>query len=67
MFANLRQAKYLKACSQDGAAVAELAGRAQPIGRVHHFGEIDAENPGGRATTARPGRCWTSRKPTRTL
>lgn len=47
MFAKLRQAKYLKARATPNAAVVEFAGRAQRIAAVHHFGLIDAVNPGG--------------------
>lgn len=47
MFAKMRQARNLKARAQGDAAVVEIAGRAQRIARVHHFGEVDAVNPGG--------------------
>lgn len=47
MFAKMRQARNLKARAQGEAAVVEIANRAQRIARVHHFGEVDAVNPGG--------------------
>lgn len=47
MFAKMRQARHLKARAQGDAAVVEIAGRAQRIARVHHFGETDAVKPGG--------------------
>ena len=48
MFAKLRQAKHLKARATGTTAVVEFANRAQRIARVHHFGETDAVNPGGK-------------------
>lgn len=47
MFAKMRQARHLKARAQGDAAVVEIAGRAQRIARVHHFGDTDAVTLGG--------------------
>ncbi|RYH44366.1 MAG: phage virion morphogenesis protein [Alcaligenaceae bacterium] len=47
MFAKMRQARNLKARAQGDTAVVEIAGRAQRIARVHHFGEVDSVKPGG--------------------
>ncbi|RYF02236.1 MAG: phage virion morphogenesis protein [Comamonadaceae bacterium] len=47
MFAKMRQVRHLKARAQGDAAVVEIAGRAQRIARVHHFGESDKVSPRG--------------------
>lgn len=47
LFEKMRKLQYLKARTEEGAAVVEFADKAQRIARVHHFGQTDNVNPSG--------------------
>ncbi|AJG19125.1 Phage tail completion protein [Cupriavidus basilensis] len=47
MFARLRTARFLKAESDENAAVVTFIGRARRIAEVHHFGLRDRVNKAG--------------------
>lgn len=47
MFVKLRTAKHLRAQATASEAMVTIAGRAERIARVHHFGLRDRVKPGG--------------------
>lgn len=47
MFVKLRTAKHLRAQATGSEAMVTIAGRAERIARVHHFGLRDKVKPGG--------------------